>query len=271
MIHEGQCQFKNIPNPITVGTVLQLSCKSQTKLSFKKYLFIQFPDQKDKNKLQLLKVVTKDQSSVDLEVTSYQPGDFAQEFSITDGSSTLKVKGLSFTVKSTILKGEKISSHPPLGPWQESVPLWYLSLWGFTGFFIFIFGVALIFKFIKRKSFIKFIQEQRNVENPVKRFIKEARAQNIKSYDCIPHLEKLFKSFLEDLLFIQTEKKEAYQIAKEIKKYEPTISKKYGQDVVSLLKEFKCFRNKRLDEFTSLQLKKTCYQLVFDLEREKKS
>ena len=90
MIHKGQCQFENLPNPITVGTVLKLSCKSQKKLSFKKHLFIQFPDQKDKYKLQLLKVVKKDQSSLDLEVTSYQPGHFAQKFSITDGTSTLK-------------------------------------------------------------------------------------------------------------------------------------------------------------------------------------
>ena len=169
------------------------------------------------------------------------------------------------------LKVKKYPPHPPLGPWQESLPLWYLSLWCFTGFFIFTFGIVLILKYIKRKNFIKLIQEQRNVENPVKRFIKEARAQNIKSYDYIPHLEKLFKSFLEDLLFIQTVKKDIQQIAKEIKKYEPKINEKYGQDVVSLLKEFHCFRNKRLDEFTSLKLKKTCYQLVFDLEQEKKS
>lgn len=269
MRYKGKCEFKNLPDSITVGTVLNLYCKSKGNFNFDKNLFIEFSDPKDKYKVHILNVLENTQGSLDLKVTSYRAGPFSNKFSITDGTSSLEVDGLSFNVKSVLPKNTQIKAHPPFGPWDKKLPTWYLSLWGGTVLLTLFFAILLFLKFSRRKKFLDKVKEQRSEEKPIKKFVKEVRRSENKDFDFVKSLEASFKTFLEELFLIEVvNKKTINQIMKEIKKYEPRIYKKYGEDISNALTELSLFRNKRSDELTSSNLKKICYALVFNLEQE---
>ena len=268
MVYKGQCSLKNTPQAVTVGTVLNLSCHSEKAILFKDNLFIQFPDPKDKYKLKILKILKKSEHDLNLEVTSYKTGSFSQSFFITDGESSLEASPISFNVQSVLPQKKQIKSHSALGPWSEPFPVWYLSLWGVTGFCILFFSVAVFVKFFKRKKFIKEMKEKQLAESPIKTFVKKVRRREKKSLRFVYELEQLFRSFMEELFFIKIGKKTTKKVIKEIKRYEPAVYKKYGQNITQLLREFEHFRNERANSFTSSHLKRSCYKLAFDLDKE---
>lgn len=267
MTNRWKCHFKKIPETVTVGDPLFLSCDGKTPLSLnKEKLFIRFLQPENKYKLHILKVMHLDSRSVDLVVTSYRTGDFRESFFVTDGEREFFVEGLEFSVKS-LLPETPLSPHPPFGPWSAPFPLFYLTLWGFVLFLIFLISVLRIRFFVLRKNFLNKV-ESRKTTRPSKIFAKSVRKYDEKHKDFIPHLEKSFKLFLEDRFFIPAESKSSYRIMRALKKYCPSVYKQYGNQLFQVLEEFQYFQEKKAGETELFQLKQACFHLVFEMEKE---
>ncbi|MCY4513198.1 MAG: hypothetical protein OXB86_05880 [Bdellovibrionales bacterium] len=268
MTNQWRCHFKKVPEVITVGEPLLLACDGETPVSFKKEkLFIRFLQPENKYKLHVLEVAHLDSLSAELLVTSYRTGDFQESFFITDGEREVFVEGLQFSVKS-LLPQSPLSPHPPFGPWSTSLPLFYFTLWGFVGILALLISALRIHFFVSRKKFLRKV-EKRSVVHPSKVFAQTVRKHDEKKKDFIFHLEKTFKLFLENNFFIQAENKNPKQIIRSLKKYCPTVYKKYMDKLFQVLGEFQYFQEKTPGEEECFKLKQTCFNLVFEMDQER--
>lgn len=246
---------------------MRLSCDGERAVTLKKDdLFIRFLKPEHKYKLHILKTAHLDPLSVDLEVTAYRAGDFKESFFVTDGTNEFFVEGLEFSVQ-TLLPKHPLAPHPPFGPWSEPFPFFYLTLWGFVLFvFVLIAGLKIRF-FALRSRFLK-KTENRKDSFPAKTFARAARRLSERRTDFIPQLEKSFKLFLENSLFIPAENVSSTHTLRNLKKYRPAVYKKYGDRLRQTLNEFQYFHKKPAEEEARFQMKQTCFHLVFEMDRE---
>ena len=263
MSDKWKCHFKELPEKITVGDILYLFCDGTKPLPLKKEnLFIRFPSPEDRYKLHILKTAYLDSDSAELAVTSYRPGDFQESFFVTDGEREFFVEDLTFSVQS-VLPQNPIAPHPPFGPWKISFPPFYIALWGLILFLYLLVSFLTARFFILRKKFLKEV-ESRKVSHPLKVFARTVRRFDEKHKNFMSNLETALKLFLENRFFIPSQQRRPSQIVQSLKKYHPDLYKKYGSRLLGILKEFEWFQGKEREE-ASLQLKKSCFELVFEM------
>ena len=82
-------------------------------------------------------------------------------------------------------------------------------------------------------------------------------------------MEQLFKTFLEDGLFIPAVNQSNRKIMKCLKKYHPAIYKKEGSNIRQILNEFSVVNTGRMDKNAYFKLKKICQKMVFLLAEAK--
>ncbi len=265
------CELKNPPQKITVGTKLQLSCDGEIPTSLgKKNLSIIFPKKENAYKLHFLKTLNIKEGHIDLEVTSYKTGFFEGSFTITDGLESFVVENFSFQVDSVLSKNQQVKPHGAFGPWKEPIPFSYFLFCGLTlSLFLAMTGI-LFYRFFQRKKLKERIATRLQGRWPSKIFIKNLRRLSKHSSHYISDLEVLFKIFLENLFCIPTLKKSSFQILHSLRKYETSIYKKHSNEIRQLLKELKKMKEQKVKQEIHFQLEKTCKDLVFLLEEEKK-
>ena len=126
MENKWQCQLNPIPKSITVGQKLNLFCKGEGAVFFKKPLFIQLTESAPPYSLHILKTIQLEQNSLILEVTSYRTGLFNHPLFISDGKEKILVENFSFSVQSVLQeKKQPISPYGAFGPFKDPLPLWY--------------------------------------------------------------------------------------------------------------------------------------------------
>ena len=197
---------------------------------------------------------------------SYRTGAFENKpFIITDGKNSVLGEGLSFSVES-VLPEKPVKPHPAFGPWKTPYPLWWLSLSG-VAVFLLLMGLMIFGRiFFKKRTFIRKIQSRRGESLPSKRFIIALRRLDIESSNYVKDLSRFFRIFLEDLLFIPTLEQPASTVQKFLKKYNKALYKSHGKRIETLLNEMDKLKNKKTKESVCQELKKSCFQLAFDLE-----
>lgn len=253
---------------LTVGEKFIISCEGLKPLTFNENIKIILPQKKDSYRLYVLKTLKKSSQSLDLQVVSYRTGTFNRPFIITDGKNSVSAEGLSFSVESVLSNNSK--PHPPFGPWQNPWPLWYLSSWGLSFVLLlvatFFFGRA----FLKRKNFIEKINSRKGSDSPSKNFARNLRKKDIANPEYIKELEKLFKTFLEDLLLIPAYEKPPFIILRSLKKYNKVLHKSHGKKLKALLNEIEEFKNKKIEETLSWEIQRNSLNLAFELEERVK-
>ncbi len=265
------CELKKPPEKITVGTKLQLSCNGEISSSLdQKKLNILFPKKEEAYKLHLLKVLHLEDGQIDLEVAPYRTGFFKGSFTITDGSQSFVVENFSFNVNSVLTKNQQIKPHGAFGPWKEPISPWYFLFFGLTIVLFLSITVILFRRYFKRKKLTEIVTERLQGRWPSKIFIKNLRRLNKDSSSYISDLEILFKNFLENLFYIPALKKKPSQILRHLRKYESSVCKKYFHEIRQVLKELNYFRKQKTGVEINFQLEKTCKDLVFLLEKEKR-
>ena len=264
-----KCQFKNPPEPITVGQKLLLLCDGEPKKTFRHPIRIEFLDNKHDYSLYVLKTLNKEDHFLILEVTSYRTGEFKHPFRITDGEQNFIVEDLSFSVQSVLEKPQE-SPQGSFGPFRPPLPVWYLTtmLLAFACIAVCLF--IFLKRWVQRKRYIQKILDRKTHLNPSKSFILGLRQQVKDSEYSIKKLEKLFKKFLEDLFFIPAIDKTTEQIMNSLKKYHPLIYKKDGQNLRQILNEFSTLDQKTIGQQSFLKLKKVCQKIVFLLDNQRK-
>lgn len=263
MENNWQCKFKNHPEEITVGQKLLLICDGGEKINLKKPLRIEFLDKKYDYSLHVLKTLKTEDYFLALEVVPYRTGKFKQDFIITDGKQDLVINDFSFSVQSVLKPNTKI--YGPFGPFKSPIPLSYFALMLFS-FSCLVFCIFVFFnRWLKRKNYIQKILDRKTHLNPSKSFIMGLRQQTYS----IEKLEILFRTFLEDCLFIPAIDKSTKQIMKSLKTLQPSIYKKEGQALYQILNEFSSLDYDKEDKKTFLKLKKVCQNMVFLLDKTK--
>lgn len=259
------CVILNQPEKLTVGEKFSISCQGLEPVTFKNPQIV-LPEQKDNYRLYVLKGFQKDLKSLKLQVVSYRTGAFENiPFIITDGENSVSVDGLFFSVES-VLPEKPINPHPAFGPWKTPYPFWWLSLSGIT--LLSLLAGLLIFGnfFLKRKAFIRKIQNRRGEFLPSKQFINSLRKLDLESSSYIAHLSRFFRIFLEDLLFIPVLEHPPLIVLKYLRKYNNPLYKSHGDRIKALLNEMDTLKHKKTEENICHELKKSCFQLAFDLE-----
>ena len=95
------------------------------------------------------------------------------------------------------------------------------------------------------------------------------RKQKENSPSPLKDLEKLFKTFLEDLFFIPAINKTSEQIMKNLKQHQYQVYKKEGQNLHQVLNEFSSLQDKTIDNKSLSKLKKICQDIVFLLDKKR--
>ena len=111
--------------------------------------------------------------------------------------------------------------------------------------------------------------ERRGIVHPSKVFAQTIRKYDEKKKDFIIHLEKFFKLFLENSFFIPAENKSPKQIIRSLKKYCPIVYRKYRDKLFQVLGELQYFQKKTPGTEECFKLKQTCFNLVFEMDRER--
>ena len=263
------CAVVEQPEKLTVGDKFSISCQGVKPVIFGKNVAIIFPQKRDHYRLYVLESLQREPSSLELKVVSYRTGKFDTSFIITDGSSRILGEGLFFTVDS-VLAGKQGTPHPPFGPWASPWPFWYLSLLGATIFLFLAACFAFGRRLVKRRNFIRRVTIRQGMGLPGKTFARNLRRKEITSPSYVKSLDKLFRIFLEDQLFIPALGCSSLDIVKSLKKYNRLVYKSHSGKIKALLNEIKEFKDKKTDEDICRELKENCLQLVFDLEGRNK-
>ena len=265
MANNWQCYFKNITKQITVGDSLNLLCDGETQQEFKAPIKIEFLDKKHDYSLVVLETLKNEDYFLSLKVTSYRTGTFQQSFYITDGVNKLQIDNLSFEVHS-VLTQKEIKPYGPYGPFKLQPHLLYVFTFSLSVLVVAFFSFLFTYRFFKRKKFIQSVFNRKSHSNPSKFFSVSLRKEQKDLIQSINHLERLFKTFLEDCLFIPALNQSHKQIIKNLKQYHPSIYKKEGSKVFQILNEFLEVKKGQIDRKSYFELKKFCQRLVFVIE-----
>ncbi len=267
MEYKWSCQFKNPPDPITVGQKLLMLCEGDAKKAFQDSIRIEFLDKKLDYSLYVLKALNREEHFLALKVAPYRTGDFKAPFIITDGKESLMIEDFSFSVQS-VLKESKQPAQPygPYGPFKPPLPFWHLAALALSFGCLAGWLCILLNRLFKRKRYIQKILSRKNHLNPSKAFILGLRRLKIDSTSFAGDLERLFQAFLEDLFFIPAVGQTTDQIMKHLKKQYPAVYKKEGPSLRQTLNELS---SPALDKKASFALKKVCQNMVFLLDDKK--
>ena len=268
MANNWQCYFKRVPDKITVGDSLSLLCDGETQLGLTEPVKIEFLDKKHDYSLVVLETLKKEDYFLALKVAPYRTGRFKQSFYITDGKKKLQIDNVSFEVQSVLTKQEA-KPYGPFGPFKLKPDLWYAFGVGFSIIVLAFFTSLFIYRFFKRKKFVQSVLNRQSHLNPSKFFVINLRKEQKDLSQSTKYLERLFKTFLEDCLFIPAVNQSHRQIIKNLKKYHSSLYKKKGVNIRQILNEFLSVNTNNLDRKTYFELKKLCQKLVFLLDEKK--
>ena len=268
MAKDWQCYFKRVPDKLTVGDTLNLLCDGQTKLELKEPIKIEFLDRKDDYSLVVLETLKKEDYFLALKVVPYKTGLFDKKFYITDGQNKIQIDNLSFEIQSVLTKKET-KAYGPYGPFRLKPDFWYTFSISLSFIVIAYFILLFTFRFFKRRKFLKSILKRGNHLKASKFFVVNLRREQKDLIHSIKYLDKIFKTFLEDSLFIPALNKTDKQIMKNLKKYHPTLYKKEGRNIYQFLSEMSGFNKDKLSTKIYFDLKKFCQKLVFLIDENK--
>lgn len=265
------CQFKEDIQSITVGSPLILLCDGKALEAPLKAesLFIQT---REKYSLAILETLKTEKGFLALKVTSYRTGSFEPPFYITDGEQAVRVENLSFQVQSLLTEKDK-EPYPAFGPFMTETPYMLFSVFSFICF-VSLLGL-FFYRLFKRIQFIKKILKKKRLQ-PAKAFSLRLRGENETGEEAeanerakaIMNLEKFFRIFLEEELFLPAQNQKIKRIMENLKKYQPKIYKKSGLRIKWLLKEFSNQDPAKGDHNTYMKLKKISQDLVFLIESQ---
>ncbi|MDE0091671.1 MAG: hypothetical protein OXN83_00095 [Oligoflexia bacterium] len=263
-----QCYFKRVPDKITVGEALNLFCDGDTKLNLTAPVTIEFLDKQYDYSLVVLKTLKKEDYFLALQVAPYRTGRFEQSFYITDGKNKLKIDNLSFDVQSVLTK-KSVKPYGPYGPFKLGPDSLYVFVFGFCVIALAFFASLFTYRFFKRKKFVQSVLNRHSYLNPSKFFAVNLRKEQRDLSQSVKYLEHLFKIFLEDCLFIPVVNQSHKQIIRNLKKYQSSLYKKNGANILQILSEFSEVKKDNLDKKTYFELKKICQKMVFLLDETK--
>jgi len=214
------CQFKKDIQSITVGSPLVLLCDGEALEAPLKAesLLIQT---REKHSLTLLETLKTEKGFLALKVTSYRTGSFESPFYITDGEQAVQVENLSFQVQSLLTEKDK-EPYPAFGPFMTETPYMLLSVFSFICF-VSLLGL-FFYRLFKRIQFVKKILKKKKLA-PAKAFSLRLQRENEtggkvevdESSKAIMNLEKFFRIFLEEELFLPAQNQKIKRIMENLK------------------------------------------------------
>ena len=265
MAKAWQCYFKDSPKQITVGDSLKLLCGGEGPLELKEPIKIQFLDNRHDYSLVVLETLKKEDHFLALRTAPYRTGRFKHSFYITDGKNKLQIDNLSFEVQS-VLTQKAVQPYGPYGPFRLNPDLLYIIVFSLSIFILAFFSSLAAYRFFKRKKFIQSVLNRQAHLKPSKFFVVNLRKEQKDLIQSVKHLDILFKTFLEDCLFIPAAGKSNKFIIKHLKKYHPLLYKKSAVNIHQVLNELSTVNKDSLDKKTYFELKKLCQKLVFLIE-----
>lgn len=164
-------------NSLTVGARFGWKCHGDIAVAWTEQpLRLVFPKEDAQYSLAILKTVRQDPNNVQYEVTAYKAGDHAPEYvRVLQGEHGFEVAKPQWTVKSVLDPKQKPQPYGSLGPFNLSLPLWFVVA--------IVLGIVLIVFTITRRL-RKASQRRRMLEDlklhttalaPLHQFYRDAR------------------------------------------------------------------------------------------------
>lgn len=198
--------------------------------------------------LSILQVIEKQDSQIELLVTSYRTGPHnLEEITLTDDSQLFTLTGLQWEVQ-TVVKQEDPQKppepFPAYPPWSLSYPLWMYGLILAGILILTLLPWFFVKRFKERKKAYDKIKDYQSVLMPLDAFYKEIRkAEKNFEFELAPENEildairKEFKLFLTRALQVPAMEWESSLVLREIKKKHFRIHRDYANSISKLFKE----------------------------------
>ena len=162
---------------LTVGSKFSLKCSGAEVADFNTKSFSLELAKPDKFRLRILENRGATNSSIEMTVTSYVPGDTSlKDLVITDGQNRIQLDGVNFSLKSVIKEDEKdpkpFPPEPPVGLlWPTFVVVMIVGV-----FLVFVSAVILLVGRNRRRAkFLKWLQANRTPLSPFEQLNKDLR------------------------------------------------------------------------------------------------
>ena len=191
-----KCEFEDVEK-FTVGDKKKLVCHGDYVKKLREPIKILAGDKRLKFVLHPLELISAENESVTLLVTSYKSGKFSGidfvvmgDSEIVTGASGFRVESFSWEVQSVIENQQMPRAFGPSPPLYLKMPWWF---WGGWGFAIVLVGVVVGYKFIrflKRKKLIESLATHNTSLSPYKQYHREMR-QLTREYQSANYMRKV--------------------------------------------------------------------------------
>lgn len=168
---------------LTVGAKFGWKCHGDLAVQWPSQAIpkVTFAKPEDVHSLAILKVVRQDPNDVQYVVTAYKAGEHAPEYArvlLASGTGTevgFEATAPKWTVKSVLNPQTPAQPYGPLGPWQLSLPLWFI-----IGAILFLIILAVsiyrkVRKYNQRRRMLEDLKRHSTAMRPLHQFYRDAR------------------------------------------------------------------------------------------------
>jgi hypothetical protein len=210
------CSFKNLPESITVGTKLTMTCDGEpsgfTAASADR-LKLELP--KNQNyQLKLLKTVSIGDTGGEFLVTSWTAGELKPEATLTDGTINVLLSPLQLTVATVIEPKTNPEGKPygPVAPVSMGWPPWFWAMLAAIVVMALACLAMAIFTYLQRRKFLLQLEQNKPAMTPFNQFSKELR----KLFKNLPSQSSSWTSLDSQMFFKDLDTSLRWYLAREL-------------------------------------------------------
>lgn len=168
---------------LTVGARFLMKCHGDIAVSWGSGAVpkLVFAKPEDEYSLSLLKVIRQEPTAVEYEVTAYKAGEHAPEYvRVLADVGSAEARGFEFTsprwkVASVLKPQQPPQPVPPFGPWDLSLPLWFVILVGVVVLLVVAMIVRTVRRFNQRRRMLEELGRHKTALQPLHQFYRDAR------------------------------------------------------------------------------------------------
>ena len=254
-----ECEFEDVEK-FTVGDKKKLICYGDYIERLKEPIKLLVNDKRLEFILHPLELISSENESVTLLVTSYKSGKFSNfNFIIVEEGVASKkavgfqVKSLSWEVQSVIENPQMPQGFGPSQPFYLSMPWWYWGGWTLALAFVVVVVGYKFFRSLERKKVIESLATHKTSLSPYNQYHREMR-QMAREYqnanymkqieregsagEYLLELDRVLRLYLVRQLQVPALNWSGRQIVREIKHRHKSVFKSVGSEIEQTLREF---------------------------------
>lgn len=240
------CKFNVATTTFKVADRFEMNCPTPEGITWKEKIWLEWPDEKQKYGIKILKTKSSTPSETVFEVAAYKPEKYDNvSLTLTDGISKVPVQAMTFEVLS-VRTQEDIAPFESFGPLKVGYPLWFWVTIVLTVLLIAGGSMLILVRNARRRRLLDSLEQYNTMLSPFNQFSKDMRQifKRLQTTHNRDEAQKVFQKIDEDFRLYLTRELRVpamlfnnAQILKELKKYHRDIFKDLEPQFRKLLVE----------------------------------